>query len=824
MSWPTVVRAEADLAKAIEGEWKAAGWPLVEKFCIECHNADFQEAELDLSSMKDASSAPENMVMWNRVLQMVRFGAMPPEDAPLPTETERRQLGDAIDRSIYDNNCDLRPKSGRVTARRMNRAEYRNTIRDLFGIDFRVSDEFPSDETGGGFDNNADVLSIPPMLLEKYIEAAEKIAAEAILDPAELKAIEQERSGDGIGVVGLSKTESFYGRILPLGSFAWVEFDLAEPGKYRLRVMGGLWNDEYDQQAYAVYDKDGLPLYTGEFKKARGGDSNSVTFSRDMPAGKHFFIIAPLDKLPAGFDPNKPESLEPFADVAKLDEAAIKAGREQFGKPLVVDAETRTPDARLMVRRVAIEGPTDFSKSQYPASHWMIMRRVAESRDGKYRNVTEAAAECLKPLMEKMFRGPVDKEVVERYARLVETCTQREMSFHRGMQVALTGLLVSPQFLFRVELPEDGVKPDENGEFRLSSVQLASRLSYFLWSSTPDETLLKAAREGKLNDEKELMRQVDRMLADPKSRSLATEFASQWLGLRNLSGIQRDAERFPSFDASLLNSMSTETERLFSHLLRENRAVGELLDADYTFINSELAKFYGIPWDNGPLKDASNDGFQRVSLASSPRRGVLTHASVLTLTSYPTRTSPVQRGKWILESVLGTPPPDPPPNVPELEQVNAPEGTSVREQLAIHRENPSCASCHKVMDQLGFGFEEFDAIGQYRGDEKVDASGELPGGRKFAGGQELARILRSTESSRFALTVSERVLAFALGRELSPDDRCVTDKIVEDNKSNDYRLADLVKSVVRSRPFQYFHPDRVSVAAATTVTTEEPSK
>jgi hypothetical protein len=398
------------------------------------------------------------------------------------------------------------------------------------------------------------------------------------------------------------------------------------------------------------------------------------------------------------------------------------------------------------------------------------------------------------------------------------------MSFHRGMQVALTGLLVSPQFLFRVELPEDGVKPDENGEFRLSSVQLASRLSYFLWSSTPDETLLKAAREGKLNDEKELMRQVDRMLADPKSRSLATEFASQWLGLRNLSGIQRDAERFPSFDASLLNSMSTETERLFSHLLRENRAVGELLDADYTFINSELAKFYGIPWDNGPLKDASNDGFQRVSLASSPRRGVLTHASVLTLTSYPTRTSPVQRGKWILESVLGTPPPDPPPNVPELEQVNAPEGTSVREQLAIHRENPSCASCHKVMDQLGFGFEEFDAIGQYRGDEKVDASGELPGGRKFAGGQELARILRSTESSRFALTVSERVLAFALGRELSPDDRCVTDKIVEDNKSNDYRLADLVKSVVRSRPFQYFHPDRVSVAAATTVTTEEPSK
>lgn len=805
-----------DRARDIENRWQESGWALLEKYCIECHNRDFQEAELDLTSMQDDSTAANNAAVWNRVLQMVRFGAMPPDDAILPSEAERRALVDAIDRSLYHVACDLRPKAGRVTARRLNRAEYSNTIRDLFEVDFRVADDFPSDEVGGGFDNNADVLSMPPMLLEKYIESAEKIASLAIRDPSELKSTEQERSGDGIGVVGDSKTESFYGRVLSDDAFAWVEFDLVQAGKYRIRFQGSAWNGNGNLQAFAIYDKQGTPLYAGEFEPKRGGESHSATFSRELEAGKHFFIIAPMDDLPKDFNHESPASLGTFSKVDMLDEKAIDAGRKQFGTPLVVDRDIESADLGLMVRRVEIEGPTEFAKSQYPPSQSIILRRIPPFKDERYQDVVGAAKECLQPLMERMFREPVDDETIGRYVKLVEAATDRGQSFHRGIQIALTALMISPRFLFRVELPDENAKPEAEGDYRLSSVQLATRLSYFLWSSTPDDELLRFAREGKLHSEKDLRHQVDRMLLDPKATSLATEFAAQWLGLRNLQGVQRDAERFPQFNAELLNSMGSETERLFTHLLQENRPAGELIDADYTFINSSLAQFYGIPWEEQEQiqkqkpESQPTDEFRRVSLASTPRRGVLTHASVLTLTSYPTRTSPVQRGKWILENVLGTPPPDPPPNVPELEATKAAQGASIREQLALHRANPACASCHRVMDQLGFGFEQFDAIGQFRSTESIDATGELPGGRKFAGGQELAGILRSTESARFATTVTEKLLGFALGRELSPNDRCVTEKIVADNEARDYRLGDLVKSVVASRPFQFFQPETVS--------------
>lgn len=808
-----------DAAKQIEAKWNASGWALIEKYCVECHNQDFQEAELDLSSMKDSATAPGNAVMWNRVLQMVRFGAMPPEDAPLPSDSERRELSDAIDRSLYAVSCDLTPKSGRVTARRLNRAEFKNSVRDLLGIDFDVSEGFPADEVGGGFDNNADVLSMPPLLLEKYIETAEKIATLAILDPSELQSTEQERSGDGIGVVGDSVTESFYGRILKKDAFAWVEFDVAVQGRYRVRVQGGGWSKDKEDKSFVVYDKMGKAIYAGEFDQSRGGDSHSAIFNHELEAGKQFFIVAPIDKLEDGLkgssDSAKLASLSKFTQIDQLDESEIKKGRDQFGTPLVVDHRDDSDDMVIMIRKVSIEGPSEFSKSSYPKSHYQIIRKTPPSRDGRLRDVEEAAFECLKPTMEKFFRGPVSDETVKRYAGLVKSTTDRDQSFQKGMRVALTALLVSPSFLFRVELPEDGEEPSEAGDFRVSNYQLASRLSYFLWSSTPDETLLKLAKEGKLQDEKELRRQVDRMLADPRSASLASEFAAQWLGLRNLAGVVRDSQLFPKFDAVLVASMSEETKQMFLHILGNNRPVGELLDANYTFVDKRLAELYGLPWDASD-EGGSNSGLRKVSLESTSRRGVLTHGSVLTLTSYPTRTSPVQRGKWILENVLGTPPPDPPPNVPELEATKSPEGSTVREQLALHRANPACASCHRVMDQLGFGFEEFDAIGQFRSGDAIDASGELPGGRIFEGGVQLANILRKTESKRFATTVSERLLGFAIGRELSPDDRCMIEKIVADNEASDYKLKDLVTSVVLSRPFQYFQPENALLKNAST--------
>lgn len=798
--------------------WQQDGWPLIQKFCIECHNQEFQEAEVDLSLMQSEGTASDNSEMWDRALQMIRFGAMPPEDATMPTEAERRQLADTIDRTLYKVACDLRPKAGRVTARRLNRTEYNNSIRDLFGIDFHVADDFPSDEVGGGFDNNADVLSMPAMLLEKYIDSAERVTSLVILDPKELQSTEQERSGDGIGVVGNSKTESFYGRILEISSFAWVEFDVKQSGKYRIRVEGSGWNAKRPAQAYCVYDELGMPLYAGEFsQRSGGGDSHSATFSRDLEAGKRIFIVAPLDQLPDDYDETKPETIGKFPMLDRLDENALRAGREQFGKPLSVDSEVEGDELRLMVRKVEIEGPVEFAQAEIPTSQAKILKRVARQRRGEYEGVEQAAIECLKPLMERTFRRPVDADELGRYVDLVKRATDRGTSFHRGMQIAITAMLISPHFLFRVELPEPGVEPDDAGEYRLTNLQLASRLSYFLWSSTPDDELLQAAKNGKLHDEKQMLWQIDRMLADSRASSLADEFAAQWLGLRKLSGLERDADQFGEFDAKLRDSMARETKTLFMHVLHENQSVVDLLDANYTFVDETLAKFYGLPWEQGTgdrSTEEPSDGleFRRVSLEGTPRRGVLTHASVLTVTSYPTRTSPVQRGKWILENILGTPPPEPPPNVPELEATKSAPGATIREQLALHRANPACASCHRVMDQLGFGFENFDAIGRHRSDTQIDASGELPGGRKFNGGKELAETLKATESTKFASTVTGKLLGFSLGRELSPEDRCAIDKIVADNEKSNFRLADMVKSIVLSRPFQYFHPENKSLS------------
>ena len=404
--------------------------------------------------------------------------------------------------------------------------------------------------------------------------------------------------------------------------------------------------------------------------------------------------------------------------------------------------------------------------------------------------------------MRLAFREPVQTKDVKPYARLVEDACQRGDSYYRGMQIAISAILVSPRFLFRVETPPDGWKPKKGEtDVQLTQYQLATRLSYFLWSSTPDNQLLNEAQHNRLKGNG-LEYNVRRMLSDKRSESLANQFAAQWLGLRNLAEHEADTEEtFKGFDPKLMDSMSRETRMLFSHVVRENKPVGELLTADYTFINRDLAKHYKIDFDS------DSDEFVRVSLKGTPRRGLLSHGSMLTLTSYATRTSPVQRGKWILENILGTPPPDPPANVPDLETKSADENASLRDQLKLHRDSPTCSSCHKVMDQLGFGLEQFDAIGRYRkmeGNLPVDASGVLPGGRKFDGVAELSEVLSKTERKAFAKTMVERLLTFAIGRELSPNDRCVVDEIVQKAEKKDYRMVDLILGVVQSRPFGYY--------------------
>lgn len=823
-----VVAQEVDAAQQEEraAEWQAGGWSLLQRFCVECHNAETQEAEIDLSPFDDLAHAEANPELWGRVLQMIRFGAMPPDDAALPTEAERRQLSLALDQAIYNVTCDLRPRSGRVTARRLNRVEYNHTIRDLFGIELDMTGEFPSDEVGGGFDNNADVLAMPPMLFEKYLDAAEKVAGAVLLDPDSLKKETIELSGERIAITGDGYTESFYGRLFPHESFAWSEFEITTPGVYRIRVTGAAAHNHLEAskepdkaaeaeavaeavvetpaeppapftQALAVYDQQGVPLLVENFKYTEDG-GDSASFDHEFQAGVTRLIFATV--------PQKPEELSdlPKFEIGRLDDAALAAGRDQFQKSLEISRKIPRETLAFLFRKASIEGPRDFPKEALPPSQSQIAVKVASRRGDKYAGVEEAAEACLKPLIRRVFRSPVDDETLNRYVSLVKVATDRGDSFHRGLQDAITGMLVSPRFLFRVEVPAPDAKPEEGGEFRLNDHQLASRLSYFLWSSMPDDELLKLADQGQLAQPEVLAAQVERMLRDPKSNSLGDQFAAQWLGLRNLESMTRDESKFPEYSPELVASMAGETERLFLHVLRENRPAGELLNADYTFVDSRLAAFYGLP----PVPEPAADGFARVSLADAPRRGILTHASVLTLTSFPTRTSPVLRGKWILESVLGTPPPEPPPNVPELGANQADTSAmSMREQLVIHRDNPSCSSCHRVMDELGFGFEDYDAIGRYRGDTGIDASGELPGGRAFRGGRDLAETLRKTESARFASTVAEKLLGFSIGRELSPTDRCVVEQIVGLTEANDYPVADLVKQVVASRPFQYFEAE-----------------
>ncbi len=789
-------------AQRATSQWEKTGWPMLQKFCIDCHNQDNQEAEVDLSLLENLNGSEAASASMQRVLEMVRFGAMPPDDADLPTDTERKELVNAIDGALYSVVCDMRPRPGKVTARRLNRAEYNHTIRDLFAMDLRPADKFPSDEVGAGFDNNGDILSLSPMQIEKYLDAAEAVSQDVIIDPATLPQMEFEVAPDQILVHGETRTGRFNGRFLAPDAFAWVDVSVPVKGEYEIRVRGGNSAKGKPKSFVAVYDEKGILVELDDLEYFGGsGRADSFRFRVELAKGKHRFAMEPLEQKPSGLKIGKTYSKR----FDSMDRQIVRDAHERRNHPLKPDNDIDTSDFPFMFRSVEIEGPIKTPDHLLPPSQWKILRRVAKHSQGKWSGVDQAARESLKPLMRRAFRGPVTDDEVKPYADLVQKMCDHGESYYRGMQVAVSAILVSPRFLFRIETPPDGWKPpSENSSDDLSVPltphQLATRLSYFLWSSTPDDWLLTQADQNHLSGHA-LDYAVKRLLADPRSDALASQFAAQWLGLRNLAEHEADTKKtFKDFDPKLIDAMSRETQSLFMHLIHQNRPVGEMLTADYTFLNTDLAKHYGIKHES--------DDFQKVSLQGTPRRGILAHGSMLTLTSNPTRTSPVKRGKWILENVLGTPPPDPPANVPELDQAKAAAANaSLRDQMELHRQSPTCSSCHRVMDQLGFGLEEFDAIGRYRtmdGKLPVDASGVLPGGRKFTGAAQLSDVLGKTEREAFARTVTERLLTFAIGRELSPSDRCVVDEIVLKTRDKDHRMADLILAVVKSRPFQYY--------------------
>lgn len=770
--------------------WDSGARPLITAFCIDCHNKDYQEAELDLETGLDAGEMSAHRGHWEKILQRVRFGSMPPEDAEQPTDEQRTALINGIENVIYGSGCDLDPKPGRVTVHRLNRSEYNHTIRDIFGQDLQPADAFPSDEVGAGFDNNSDVLSLPPMLFEKYMAAAESVAESVILDPDDVEKIDVERSSDLLFAIGERKVGSFYKFYMQADGIVWCEFEAPLAGRYRLRVDGSSGN-EGEEVRLAVYDSEGRPLKDLKLGYADGGGSTSENFEVDLTAGKQRFFVTLLDA-----DAETPE--EHLKAATELSEEAIKVARASVGKSLEVDRKFEQKNIAFSIKRLSLKGPVKTPDQLYPPAH----QKLIVSRPNKNKSVAEAARPGLAWLLRRAFRGPIDDETLDAYVGLVEQAERREDSFERAMRVGVTAVLVSPRFLFRVELPPADAKPGE--KVQLNDFQLASRLSYFLWSSTPDEILLDLAEKGRLVDEKILKEQVARMLDDSRSEALADNFAAQWLGLRNLASVQPDGNAFQEFSPELVASMREETRLLFLDVLRSNRSIVDLLDADETFVNEDLANLYG-------LGGVTGNAFQRVSLVDIPRRGILTHASVLTLTSNPTRTSPVKRGKWILENVLGTPPPEPPAGVPELEETGkANPDAPVREQLEIHRADPACASCHRVMDDLGFGFENFDAIGKFRkldGKFEVDASGELPGGLSFDSAVDLIRILRTKYGTQFAETSTTKLMTFALGRELRFEDRCVISDIIDKTRSDDFRFRNLVTEVVLSPLFRYQQPE-----------------
>jgi mono/diheme cytochrome c family protein len=579
--------------------------PLINQYCVKCHGEKRPKGDVNLAVFTDTASVLKKRSVWESVGDNLRSGDMPPPGKPRPSAEEMEKIHAWLDAVVFQMNCNGEKDPGRVTIRRLNRAEYNNTIRDLFGIHFQPANDFPQDDVGYGFDNIGDVLSLPPLLMEKYLAAAEKIVEKVMASPE---------------------------------------------------------------------------------------------------ARKRLFVVTTQNE--------------------------------------------------------------------------------------------ESARQILERFARRAYRRTIRRDEVDRLLRFVHMAEKNGDSFETGIGLAVQAVLVSPHFLFHVEM--DRQPNDSRVIHPITDFELASRLSYFLWSSMPDEELFSLARDKSLHKPEVLEKQVRRMLKDPRSRALVDNFAGQWLQLRSLKEFKPDPEMFPSFDEKLRAAMLKETELFFENIVREDRGIVEFIDADYTFVNERLAKHYGISGVKG-------EEFRRVSLTGTPRGGILTQAAVLSVTSNPTRTSPVKRGKWILENILGTPPPPPPAGVEELkEDKESVLSGSLRQRMEQHRANPNCATCHQRMDPLGFGFENFDAIGGWRdreGKHAIDPSGVLPNGQSFKGPVELRAILK-TRREAFARCLAEKLMTYALGRGIERYDRCALDEIVKSSAKEDFKFSRLTIDIVKSDPFQ----------------------
>jgi len=746
---------------AVEGQLRESVMPLLREHCWDCHGDSEAKGGVNFDRHTNLVAVLGDRGTWERVMQTVRSGEMPPKKRKVqPTPEQRTHLTGWIERTLFPIDPD-HPDPGRVTLRRLNRVEYNNTVRDLVGVDFQPAADFPQDDVGYGFDNIGDVLSLPPVLLEKYLQAAETILDGAIvsgpLAPKTLRYTPSRIEGHQGG--GALATLSTQGEMS-------VTYEAPVPGEYLFRVQA--YGDQAgDEKVRMALKADGGELEAIEVRRGRGNPKLHEHRLRLEP-GRHRLAVAFLN------------------DFYRETELVRTNARGKTYK------EKKIEDRNLQVEFIEVRGPFSDVVPPIHAQH----RRIFFKQPGP-KTTNAVAREILQKFTDRAFRRPATAQELDGLMGLFGRSRDAGDGFEASMKQALTAVLVSPHFLFRGE-PQ--VEPDNPGAVhRISEHALASRLSYFLWSTMPDDELLRLANKGRLR--RNLDAQVRRMLADPRSRALVDNFAGQWLQLRTLDIVAPDEKLFPGFDAELRSALRAETEALFEHILRKDRPVTEFLTADYTFVNERLARHYG-------LKDVAGREFVRVSLQGSGRRGVLTHGSVLTLTSNPNRTSPVKRGKWILENILASPPPPPPPGVPALESKET-HGT-LRQRMDAHRDNPMCASCHAKMDPLGFAFEHFDAVGRFRdkdGDAPVETRGELVSGERFADHEELSRVLSDARQAEFLRCLSEKVLTYALGRGLEYYDRPAVAAIETRLRQRGLRFSALIQAVVESVPFQYRRGD-----------------
>ncbi|HTS26305.1 MAG TPA: DUF1592 domain-containing protein [Bryobacteraceae bacterium] len=784
--WATVAYAQIAQKAPSSSPQRA----LVDQYCAGCHNDKLRSGNMTLSRL-DLAHPGQNAELAEKVIRKVSAGMMPPAGMPRPSAAATKAFVTSLENGI-DQAAALHPNPGRPALHRLNRTEYANSIRDLLAVDIDVTALLPTDDMSHGFDNMSDVLTVSPALMEGYIRAAGRISREAVGDttvPALTstytipRVMSQMRHVDGT----------------PFGTRGGtaVMHDFPADGEYSFRLgfyyvpEGPLFGQNMGKGQQIEVAIDGARVALLDINPAMKLANDGIKVPPvHITAGPHRVSAS----FPMKFDGPVEDEFRPV-EQSLVD---VSTGN--------IPGMTSLPH----LHELQITGPHQVSGlSDTPGRRKIFTCRPAAGSDE-----LPCARKIISALARQAYRRPVNDSDLEGLLSFYQS-GRNQGDFESGVRTAIQAIISGPEFVFRFERTPAGVAPGRN--FRVSDLELASRLSYFLWSSAPDDQLLTVASQGRLRDPLVLEKQVRRMLADPRSESLATIFAGEWLHLQNLKDANPDLYLFPNFDRTLAQSMRRETELLFDSIMREDRNVLDLLTADYAFVDERLAKHYGIP-------NVLGNRFRRVPLTDPNRFGVLGEGSILTLTSNANRTSPVQRGKYVMEVLLGTPPPNPPGNVPALkENSDARTGKvlskplSVRERMEEHRSNPACASCHKMMDPIGFALENFDAVGVWRindGEDKIDASGKMFDGAKLDGPASLRQAILN-HSDSYLSTFTENLLAYGMGRVLETYDMPVVRAIRRDAAKNDNRFSSFVLGIVKSAPFQMRRAEESEPAATT---------